>query len=257
MSTLVLEQLKNQLEELSFDFIPGDLDSFLHEESNKDRPFIETLSDLLGNEISQKRQRAAKMRLKLSRLPEIKRLEDFEFETGNMEGISQKQLNELATLTFMERKENVILMGPSGLGKSHILLGICQKACMEGYTAYYLTCAEAVEQLSKARQQMRLKNKVKALCKPHLLAIDEIGYHKFDPNEAQLLFQLVAARYEKGPIILTTNKSFGEWAELMGEKAVATATLDRLLHHSNVYILKGESYRLKNRIKHGLMPRNL
>lgn len=254
MSEAILEQFKGQLAELEFDFLPGDLDSFLHEESRQERPLLETLTSLFDCEISQRRQRAAKMRLKLSRLPEIKRLEDF--KTDNVEGISRKQINELATLQFIDRKDNLVFLGPSGLGKSHLLMALCRHACLEGHTAYFLTCTELVEQLAKAKYNRQLKRKLTTLCKPHVLAVDEIGYQKLSPEEAHLFFQLVAARYEKGTMLISTNKSFGQWTELMSEQAIATATLDRLLHHAQVFILKGESYRLKNRMKLGLVPQH-
>ncbi len=254
MSAVLVEQLRTQLEELEFDFLPGEIESFLHEESRLERPLLETLTGLLDCEITQRRQRAAKMRLKLSRLPEIKRLEDF--ETDNVEGVSRKKLDELAMLVFIKRKENIVFMGPSGLGKSHLLIGLCHKACLAGNTAYFLTCTELIEHLSKAKHNMRLKRKLATLCNPHLLAIDEVGYQNLTQDEAHLFFQLVAARYEKGSMIISTNKSFGQWAELMSEQAIAMATLDRLLHHSHVIILKGESYRLKNRLKLGLVPQS-
>ena len=254
MSAVILEQLKTQLEELEFDFLPGSLESFLHEESRQERPLLETLTSLFDSEISQRRQRAGKMRLKLARLPEIKRLEDF--ETENLEGISKKKLLELTTLSFIPQKENLVFMGPSGLGKSHLLAALCRQACLAGHTAYFLTCTELIEQLTKAKLNMRLKRKLTTLCKPHVLAIDEVGYHPLSQEEAHMFFELVAARYEKGSMMVSTNKSFGQWTELMSEQAIATATLDRLLHHAHVFIMKGESYRLKNRMKLGLVPRN-
>jgi len=252
MNAVTIERLKTQMSELDFDFLPGQVETFLHEESQKDRPLIETLISMLDVELSQKRQRAAKMRLKLSRIPQVKLLD--QLELSDVEGISQKQLNELKTLSFIDRKENIVLMGSSGLAKTHIMLGLCHNACMAGYTSYFLSCAEMMDMLTRAKQGKRLKNKLKSLCKPHLLAVDEVGYQQLSQEESQLFFQLVSHRYERGSIILTTNKSFGQWAELMGEQAVATATLDRLLHHSHVFIMKGESYRLKNRIINGLVP---
>lgn len=252
MNNASLDILKHQIGELGLEFILGGLDTFLHREASAERPFTESLSELLDLEISQRKQRAAKTRLKISNIPAAKSLEDYDTEA--LEGITRKQLNELESLAFIERRENVVLMGPSGLGKSHILCALCRKACLEGYTAYHLTCQELMESLKKAKQLNRLSRKLKALCKPRLLAIDEIGYQNLTVEEAPLLFQLVAERYEKGSIIVTTNKNFGQWGELMGENAIATATLDRLLHHSLIYVLKGESYRLKNRMKLGLVP---
>jgi DNA replication protein DnaC len=251
MATAALEILKNNLTELNLGFALSHIDTFLHEESRKERPLLETLSDLFGHELSMRRQRAAKTRLKLSRLPSVKYIDDFKVE--EVEGITRKKLAELSSLAFIERNENVVLMGPSGLGKSHILSAIVYKACSEGYTAYFMTAQEIIEELVKAKRQNRLKRKLKSFCKPHLLAIDEIGYESLSKEESTLFFNLVAARYEKSSIILTTNKTFGQWGELMGDNAIATATLDRLLHYAEVIIMKGESYRIKKRSKLGLV----
>lgn len=252
MKAPALEILKSQVEQLGLSFILGNLDSFLHDEARKERPLVETLSDLFDHELILRKQRAAKARLKMSGLPATKTID--EFDSDQLEGITRKKLNELRTLCFIERKENIVLMGPSGLGKSHILYALCYEACMQGHTAYHLTCQDLMEKLVRAKQQNRLSRKIRALCKPRLLAIDEIGYQNLTEEEAPLFFQLVAERYEKGSIVITTNKAFGQWGELMGENAIATATLDRLLHHAQVFILKGESYRLKKRIKLGLVP---
>ncbi len=254
MATAALEILKNNLTELNLGFALSYIDTFLHEESRKERPLLETLSDLFGHELTMRRQRAAKTRLKLSRLPAVKYLDDYKVE--EVEGITRKKLAELGSLSFIERNENLVLMGPSGLGKTHLLSALVYKACSEGYTAYFMSAQEILEELLKAKKQSRLKRKLKSFCKPHLLAIDEIGYESFTREESTLFFNLVAARYEKGSIILTTNKSFGQWGELMGDNAIATATLDRLLHHAEVVIMKGESYRIKKRSKLGLVPPN-
>lgn len=255
MNTMTLEIVRNHLDELNLGFASGYIDSFLHEHSRQDKPLVESICDLLDHEVTQRRQRAAKTRLKLSRLPVIKALDDFKVE--EVEGVTKKKLNELSSLAFIERRENVVLMGPSGLGKTHILSALVYKACNQGYTAYYMSAQELIEELLKAKRQNRLKRKLASFCKPHLLAIDEIGYECFTKEEATLLFNLVASRYEKSSIILTTNKTFGQWGELMGDNAIATATLDRLLHHADVVIMKGESYRIKNRTKLGLVPPNV
>ena len=251
-TTAALEILRHNLTELNLGFIHSSIDTFLHDESRKERSLLETLCDLFDHEVTLRRQRAAKMRLKLSRLPAIKQITDFTID--EVEGISGKKLAELSSLAFVERKDNLVLMGPSGLGKTHILSALVYKACCDGYTAYFMTAQELLEELLKAKKQNRLKRKLATLCKPHLLAIDEIGYETFTKECATLFFSLVAARYEKASIILTTNKTFGEWGELMGDNAIASATLDRLLHHAEVIIMKGESYRIKKRSKLGLVP---
>jgi DNA replication protein DnaC len=251
-NTAVLEMLRHSLAELNLGFLQNSIDTLLHDESKKERPLLETLCDFFDFEITQRRQRAAKTRLKLSRLPAIKQINEFDID--EVEGISRKKLAELSSLAFVERNENVVLMGPSGLGKTHILSALVYKACCEGYTAYFMTAQEIIEELLKAKKQNRLKRKLQSFCKPHLLAVDEIGYETFSKEAATLFFNLIAARYEKSSIILTTNKTFGEWGELMGDNAIASATLDRLLHHADVIIMKGESYRIKKRSKLGLVP---
>lgn len=251
MSTATLDILKYQLETLNMDFLLGYIDTFLHQEALNERGLMETLCDMFEHEITQRKQRAAKTRLKLSRLPCVKSIDEFNID--EVEGITRKRLSELAGLSFIKRADNLVLMGPSGLGKTHLLQALVYKACVEGHMAYYMTCQEIIEELVKAKHQNRLKRKLISLSKPHLLAIDEIGYQTLTNEEAALLFQLVANRYEKGSIVITTNKTFGQWGELMGDNAIATATLDRLLHHAEVIILKGESYRLKKRSKLGLV----
>lgn len=249
MSITILEE---NLRELGLTSLVEYLDTFLHEESTLDRPLTESLLSLFNYELTQRKQRTAKIRLNMSGLPVTKTLE--EFELSEIEGISGKQLQTLGSLSFVDRKENVVLMGQSGLGKSHILYALCYKACLEGLSVYQTTCQELMEKLLKAKQQNRLSAKIKSLCNLKILAIDEIGYQNLSAEEASLFFQLISKRYEKGSLIVTTNKAFGQWGELLGDPAIATATLDRLLHHSSVFILKGESYRLKKRKALGLVP---
>ncbi|MFP4164878.1 MAG: ATP-binding protein, partial [Chitinispirillaceae bacterium] len=157
MNTMTLEIVRNHLDELNLGFASGYIDSFLHEHSRQDKPLVESICDLLDHEVTQRRQRAAKTRLKLSRLPVIKALDDFKVE--EVEGVTKKKLNELSSLAFIERRENVVLMGPSGLGKTHILSALVYKACNQGYTAYYMSAQELIEELLKAKRQNRLKRK--------------------------------------------------------------------------------------------------
>ncbi|WP_083771440.1 IS21-like element helper ATPase IstB [Sediminispirochaeta smaragdinae] len=157
----------------------------------------------------------------------------------------------MSNLAFIERRENIILLGPSGLGKTHLMTALGQKACLNGYTAYFISCLDLLERLQRSRDQGRLKNKLTWFGKPHVLLIDEVGYENLNSEQAALFFQLINTRYERGSIILTSNKTFGKWGEIMADDAVATATLDRLLHHSHVVSLKGDSYRMKDRMKIG------
>lgn len=240
------------MEELGLSFMSAGLESFLSEKSRQDAPLMEAISDLIELEYIPRKERMAKTRLKVSGLPHIKRLEDFDLSWPKG-GLTERKFKELASLSFLGRKENIILMGPSGLGKTHLLLALAYKACMSGFTAYYLSCMDLTERLLKARETNKLKRKLQWFRKPHLLVIDEVGYENLNREEATLFFQLINARYEHGSMIITTNKPFSKWGEMMSDDAVATATLDRLLHHSHVISLKGDSFRMKDRLKVGVV----
>lgn len=246
------EIIMQKMSKLGLDFMAANLESFLSEKAMTEKPLIESISDLLDVEYYPRKERMSRTRLKVSGIPQIKHLEDFD-RNWLKGGLTQKQFAELSSLSFVDRKENVIFMGPSGLGKSHLLLALGYKACMSGYTAYYLSCMDAIEVLARAKELSKLKRKLQWFRKPNVLLIDEVGYENLQPEQATLFFQLINTRYEHASIIMTTNKIFGKWGEIMGDDAVATATLDRLLHHSHVFSLKGDSFRMKNRLKVGVV----
>ncbi len=242
--------LEGRLEELGLGFLASGLESFLSEQSRKESTLAESLGDFVEIEYQARKERTARTRLKLSGMPQAKRLEDFDL-SWLKGGLTRERFEELKSLAFVERKENVLLLGPSGVGKTHLMLALGHRACLSGYTAYHITCRDAIESLLRAKEQNRLKKRLAWLRKPHLLLLDEVGYEPLAPEQAHVLFQLVNARYETGSIVLTSNKPFGKWAELMSDEAVATAMLDRLLHHAHLVSLKADSYRMKERLKVG------
>ncbi len=252
MSGITTELVKERMENLGLSFMAAGFDSFLSDQSRREDSLLEVLTDLIDLEYHPRKERMARTRLKVSGIPQHKRLEDFDLDWLKG-GLTQKKFNELSTLSFIERKENIILLGPSGLGKTHLLLALGHKACLNGFTAYYISCVDLLERLSKAREQGRLKRKLQWFSKSHVLLIDEVGYENLTPEQATLFFQLVNTRYENGSIILTSNRNFGRWGEIMSDDAVATATLDRLLHHAHVLSLEGDSYRMKDRLKIGVV----
>jgi len=239
-----------KLEELGLSFMAASLESYLADQSRNENTLIERLIDLVDLEYIPRKERAARTRLKISGMPQYKQLSDFDL-SWLKGGLSRTKLEELSSLAFIDRKENVFLLGPSGVGKTHLLLGLGTRACQNGFSAYYMTCHDLVETLVRARDQNRLKRKLDWFRKPNVLLIDEVGYEPLTSEQAHVFFQLINTRYEWGSIIMTSNKSFSKWAELMSDEAVATAMLDRLLHHSHTLSLQADSYRMKERLKVG------
>jgi DNA replication protein DnaC len=244
------DTLTMKLQELGLSFMAASLESYLADQSRNENTLLERLTDLVDLEYIPRRERAARTRLKISGMPHYKRLEDFDL-SWLKGGLTKQKLSELSSLTFIDRKENIFLLGPSGVGKTHLLLGLGTKACSNGYSAYYMTCHDLVEELVRAKDQNRLKRKLIWFRKPHVLLVDEVGYEPLSAEQAHVFFQLINARYECGSIIMTSNKAFSKWAELMSDEAVATAMLDRLLHHSHALSLQADSYRMKDRLKVG------
>ena len=242
--------LSTKLDELGLSFMSASLESYLADQSRNDNTLLERLTDLVDLEYIPRKERAARTRLKISGMPQYKQLSDFDL-TWLKGGLSRVKLEELASLAFIDRRENVFLLGPSGVGKTHLLLGLGTRACQNGYSAYYMTCHDLVETLVRARDQNRLKRKLDWFRKPNVLLIDEVGYEPLTSEQAHVFFQLINIRYECGSIIMTSNKSFSKWSELMSDEAVATAMLDRLLHHSHTLSLQADSYRMKERLKVG------
>ena len=205
---------------------------------------------LLGAQIALRNNRRLEAAMRSSRLPVVKTLRDFDFSF--QPSIDERQVKELATLAFVHQAANLVLLGPPGVGKTHLCVALGMEAISQGLGVYFVTAHALVEDLRKAYAENRLERRMRVYIAPRLLLIDEVGYLKMDSVAATLFFQLVSARYERGSIVLTSNKSFGEWAEIFGDPVIATAILDRLLHHSHVINIRGESYRLREKKRAGL-----
>lgn len=245
-----LERAHQQLENLGLEKASLALDAQLEQALRSQSTYVDFLNDLLQCEADERRKRSEETRLKLSRLPQKKLLSDFDFEF--QPSLDERQIKELATLAFIHRQENVIFLGPPGVGKSHLAIGLASEAIRQGMSVYFVSMSRLLADLSKAAKEGRLERRWKIYQRPKLLLIDEIGYSQLDRVSGNLFFQLICSRYEKGSIVLTSNKGFTEWGELMGDQALATAILDRLLHHAHVVNIRGGSYRLKARTKAGL-----
>ena len=221
---------------------------------NQDKSYGEFLLALLESEQQQRDERTRSVFSRLAGFPAHKELGSFDFKFAT--GVPKKQIQELSALTFIERNENVVLLGPSGVGKTHLAIGLGLKAVQAKKKTRFITAADLMLQLSTAKRQNKLKQYLsRSIMAPKLLIIDEIGYLPFGREEANLFFNVIAKRYEHGSVILTSNLSFGQWPSTFADDATLTAAmLDRLLHHSHVLQLSGDSYRLKDKRRSGAIP---
>lgn len=251
------ERIRHACEALTLTAIAEHYPQLAQQAVDDEASFVDFLECCLKIEQQQRRSRSQTMLAKFAGFPAIKLLDDFDFRFAA--GAPQKSVQILKSMAFIERKENVIFLGPSGVGKTHLAIGLGYLATQAGLKVRFVTAADLVMQLEKAQQLGRLDTYMKrSLISPSVLIIDEVGYLPLQHNQANLFFQVIAKRYEHGSIILTSNLSFGEWDNTFaGNTALSAAMLDRLLHHSHVIQIKGESYRLKDKKKAGLLFNNI
>lgn len=212
------------------------------EESWSHERFLEAV---LCTELASRESHGGENRIKAGRFPARKTLEEFDFTFQR--SVKKQVIEHLGQLDFLHGKENIVLLGPPGTGKSHLAIAISIRACLAGQRVAFATATEWVARLGDAKRQGTLDAELRRLAFIPLIVVDEVGYIPFDPEAANLMFSLVSARYERASLIVTSNKPFSAWGEIFGDDVVAAAMIDRLVHHAEILSLKGDSYRLRDK----------
>ena len=242
------EQLFDHLTYLKLTYTQEHFESLAQQATKEHHSHVHYLNNLMEGEAALRQDRAVQRRIKLARFPTLKTLEQFNWTWPKK--INRLHVQNLFRLKWLEDQANVIFLGGVGLGKTHLSTALGYAACLKGHSVLFATAVDIINTLSAAQHTGRLKFDMKKYLKPSLLCIDELGYLPLDKTGADLLFQIISHRYEKGSIILTTNRAFKHWPEIFNnDSTITSAVLDRLLHHAETVVIEGQSYRMKDRIE--------
>lgn len=251
MNGLNRAQLSEGLQRLGLTHMVQIVEHRAEEAAAESLSYLDFLHRLVEEELAVRFERYVETRTRLAGFPFRKTLEQFDFDA--QPGVDKRAIMELASMAFVERATNVVLLGAPGVGKTHLAVGLAMEAIHHGYSVYCIRLEDMMQKLIQAYNEGRFAQRLRVYLKPKLLICDEIGYAKLDRLGSHLFFELVSKRYEKGAMILTSNKSYRSWADILDDHVVAAAILDRLLHHSVTISIRGDIYRLREKMKAGVL----
>lgn len=251
MSVVTQARVVEQLQRLRLGFLAERLDAALADAARTEPTYLDFLDQLLQQETAAKQRKRIAMGIQIAHFPTVKTLDDFDFKF--QASIDQRLVRELATGRFISQAENVLIFGPPGVGKTHLAIGLGRAVVEAGHSVLFTSATALLTALAKAEAEGQLAERLTFYGKPKLLILDELGYLPFERRSAHLFFQLVARRYERGSTLITTNQLVTQWGTVFGDEVLAAAILDRLLHHSYTLLVQGESYRLRQKKKAGLI----